>query len=147
MCEAWTHARTSRSGVRESHHSATHASTQFPRMFQNWRQSVNKRSFSHGAVCTNKFKQLLGDPPFLKTQKGPPNLTLIGQFLEIHPGKLPRIYNSNSEKYEDYSAKKYHEWVKRDFFYIFLMLIFSAASELKRGQEDTSILFKHFQNE
>ena len=30
-----------------------------------WRQSVNKRSFSHGTVCTNKFKYLLGGPPFL----------------------------------------------------------------------------------
>ena len=27
-----------------------------------WRQSVNKSSFSHGKVCTNKFKYLLGDP-------------------------------------------------------------------------------------
>ena len=26
-----------------------------------WRQSVNKGSFSHGTVCTNKFKYLLGD--------------------------------------------------------------------------------------
>ena len=34
------------------------------------RQSVNKHSFSHGTVCTNKFKYLLGDPlswtPFLE---------------------------------------------------------------------------------
>ena len=27
-----------------------------------WRQSVNKRSFSHGTVGTIKFKYLLGDP-------------------------------------------------------------------------------------
>ena len=55
-----------------------------------WRQSVNKRSFSHGTVCTNKFKYLLGGPlswtPFLekgplKLQRGA-HLTLSGQFLE-----------------------------------------------------------------
>ena len=51
-----------------------------------WRQRVNKGSFSHGTVCTNKFKYLLGTPPFLKKgplklQKGA-HLTLIGQFLE-----------------------------------------------------------------
>ena len=42
-----------------------------------WRQSVNKRSFSHGTVCTNKFKYFRGDhlswTPFL--QKGPPKIT------------------------------------------------------------------------
>ena len=55
-----------------------------------WRQCVNKGWFSHGTVCTNKFKYLLGNPflgpPFLKKgplklQKGA-HLTLIGQFLE-----------------------------------------------------------------
>ena len=49
-----------------------------------WRQRVNKGSFSHGTVCTNKFKYLLGTPflgpPFLK--KGPPKITEGGPF---HP--------------------------------------------------------------
>ena len=51
-----------------------------------WRQRVNKGSFSHGTVCTNKFKYLLGNP-FLekrppKITEGGAHLTLIGQFLE-----------------------------------------------------------------
>ena len=55
-----------------------------------WRQCVNKGWFSHGTVCTNKLKYLLGNPflgpPFLKKgplklQKGA-HLTLTGQFLE-----------------------------------------------------------------
>lgn len=36
---------------------------------------------------------------------------------------------------------------KEGLFYVFLMLIISADGELKRGQEDTCILFKHFQDE
>ena len=42
-----------------------------------WRQRVNKGSFSHGTVCTNKFKYLLGTP-FL--EKGPPKITEGGPF-------------------------------------------------------------------
>ena len=58
--------------------------------FKSVNDNFNKRSFSQGTVCINKFKYLLGDPlswtPFL--EKGPPkitegaHLTLIGQFLE-----------------------------------------------------------------
>ena len=58
--------------------------------FKSVNDKFNKRSFSQGTVCINKFKYLLGDPlswtPFL--EKGPPkitegaHLTLIGQFLE-----------------------------------------------------------------
>ena len=47
-----------------------------------WRQSVNKRSFSRGTLCTSKFKYLLGDAlswtPFL--EKGPPKITEGGPF-------------------------------------------------------------------
>ena len=54
-----------------------------------WRQSVNKRSFSHGTVCTNKFKYLWRTP-FL--EKGPPKITEGGPFnphwpiSRINPG-------------------------------------------------------------
>ena len=44
--------------------------------------NFNKRSFSHGTVCNNKFKYLLGDPlsrtPFL--EKGPPKITEGSRF-------------------------------------------------------------------
>ena len=47
-----------------------------------WEQSVNKRSFSHGTVCTNKFKYLLEDPfswsPSL--EKWPHKVTEGGSF-------------------------------------------------------------------
>ena len=65
-----------------------------------WRQSFNKRSFSHVTVCTNKFKYLLGDPfswkrapTPLKLHKGA-HLTIIGQFLEqTLPGALSICQN------------------------------------------------------
>ena len=48
--------------------------------------NFNKRSFSHGTVCTNKFKYLLGEPlsrtPLL--EKGPPKITERGQFFSFH---------------------------------------------------------------
>ena len=48
--------------------------------------NFNKRSFSHGTVCTSKFKYLLGEPlswtPFL--EKGRPKITEGGQFFFFH---------------------------------------------------------------
>ena len=58
-----------------------------------WRQSVNKRSFSHGTVCTNKFKYLLGDP-FL--EEGPPKITEGGPFDPHWP--ISRINPATNSK-------------------------------------------------
>ena len=73
-----------------------------------WRQRVNKGSFSHGTVCTNKFKYLLGTP-FL--EKGPPKITEGGPFdphwpiSRINPVLL-RTKNSFKIQTWDCTAKR-----------------------------------------